>query len=369
MMNLPPLPVEIRAIPTLESFQTTESGDYRTVTVFYATNRIWNGDRTARAAFYGRDPLPEKEVAYGTCQVSIPRTHMPGERETPFIASIPFVSRWAHWFEDPKKHIVLLDVGRLGVNDYFRHVTQRIGASPEKSAFVFVHGFNVSFKDACRQTAQVAWDIGFTGAPLLFSWPSDGATANYVADQEEMSDAVDQLEAFLWRVAKQTGARRVHLIAHSLGSRGLVAALKRMSETRNNPGQVFDQIVMAAADIRVHSFQQERAALAKLAKGTTLYISDNDRALLLSHTLHPKHPRVGEVGNPIVLYSGIDTIDASPVSFSLLGINHSYWSDKIQVLSDLAELFVRKPHPRKNLQERKIAAGVYWTVGKPAPVR
>jgi esterase/lipase superfamily enzyme len=341
-----------------------DSGDsYSTVTVFYATNRQWNGDRTATAPFYG----PKRSaMAYGTCQVSIPPVHTEGERETPFIANVPFLSRFTYRFENPKQHVVLLDVGRLGTDDFFRHVSQRIGASPEKSAFVYVHGYNVSFRDACRQTAQVAFDIKFTGAPMLFSWPSDGALKNYAADEEEILDAVDKLEDFLWRVARDSGAQRVHLVAHSLGSRGLLQALKRMSE-RRRPGRVFDQIVMAAADISVESFQQERGALAALANGTTLYISNSDRALLTSSQIHVGNPRVGAVGNPLVLFSGIDTIDASLVSLSWLGINHSYWSDTLHVLSDIADIFRGKRHPRPYLQERKNGNGVYWVVAKPPP--
>ena len=41
-----------------------------------------------------------------------------------------------------------------------------------KQVFVFVHGFNVSFENALRRTAQIAYDLNFDGAPFLFSWPS-----------------------------------------------------------------------------------------------------------------------------------------------------------------------------------------------------
>ena len=35
---------------------------------------------------------------------------------------------------------------------------------------MFVHGFNVSFADAARRTAQIAYDLAF-GGPGALSWP------------------------------------------------------------------------------------------------------------------------------------------------------------------------------------------------------
>jgi Alpha/beta hydrolase of unknown function (DUF900) len=34
-----------------------------------------------------------------------------------------------------------------------------VAASPSRDAFIFVHGYNVSFPDAARRTAQIAFDL------------------------------------------------------------------------------------------------------------------------------------------------------------------------------------------------------------------
>ncbi|WP_429550866.1 alpha/beta hydrolase [Paraburkholderia sp. MM5477-R1] len=39
---------------------------------------------------------------------------------------------------------------------------------------LFIRGFKVGFVDAARRTAQMAYDLGFDGAPVFFSWPSQG---------------------------------------------------------------------------------------------------------------------------------------------------------------------------------------------------
>ena len=45
---------------------------------------------------------------------------------------------------------------------------------------VFLHGHSVTFGEALRQTAQLAFDLVFEGAPILYSWP---ATEDYVRDK------------------------------------------------------------------------------------------------------------------------------------------------------------------------------------------
>ena len=68
-------------------------------------------------------------------------------------------------------------------------------------------------------------------------------------------------------------------------------------------------------------------------------------------------------------FSGVDTIDASSVNFSLLGINHSYWADKLEVLRDLANVLQKVPQLRPNLKqlELKDVGGKYWLITKPSP--
>ena len=44
----------------------------------------------------------------------------------------------------------------------------------------------------------MTYDFGFPGAPILFSWPSDGSLLRYIADREDAEPA-DQLGAGLGR--------------------------------------------------------------------------------------------------------------------------------------------------------------------------
>src|SRR5439155_20187668 len=126
---------------------------------------------------------------------------------------------------DPSLHVVLLSVDRAHEDEFFRDLTTTVRSSTGKQAFVFIHGYANTFEDAASRTAQIAYDLGFDGAPILYSWPSTGTVTGYPADEATVEWTAPHLKEFLEKVASQTHATTVHLIAHSMGSRALVSAL------------------------------------------------------------------------------------------------------------------------------------------------
>jgi tetratricopeptide (TPR) repeat protein len=111
-----------------------EETSYAVVTVFYATDRK-NTGKTDPAAVYGGDRGP---LTFGGAAVSIPPGHQVGVVETPSIWRL-------EWCNDPDQFVVLLSVDEVDKNKFFEDVAARVKRSDRKSAFVFVHGYNVSF--------------------------------------------------------------------------------------------------------------------------------------------------------------------------------------------------------------------------------
>lgn len=329
---------------------------YTIVSVFYGTDRDVTGD--SRPAFYYG--ATRGALQFGVCQVSIPEDHRVGKLESPFIAKIPLLGGLRHVFEDPEKHVVLLSVGSKGKEVFLLEVRRKIETSDKREAFVFIHGYNVTFEDSCRRTAQIAYDLKFTGAPIAYSWPSDGRTANYVKDETDIEWSTPNFERFLLMVAETTGARTVHLIAHSMGNRALVNALAAIVRSRGeSAAPLFNQVVLTAPDIDAGVFLNLAQAVQKGAERTTLYASSNDVALNASKKIHGA-PRLGEAGPNITVIDGIDTIDVSAVDTSLIG--HGYYADNRTVITDLFELLgLRKPpRERFHLRERQRDGLTYW---------
>jgi len=78
------------------------------------------------------------------------------------------------------------------------------------------------------------------------------------------------------------------------------------------------------------------------------------------------YPRAGEITRPPLLVPGIDTIDASAVDTSLLGVFHQYYADNKTFLSELFSLIRDKtPAERFGLAPVAVGSRVYW-IFKPA---
>jgi esterase/lipase superfamily enzyme len=318
------------------------------IPVFYATDR----DRASEPMLdYSTARNLTGVLSMGRYDVSIPRDHQMGSVERPSI--------WTLWREDPEKHFVVVSRQQQGYEEFYADIRGVVGRSTRKDAFVFVHGFNVAFQDAIFRTAQIAYDLGFDGAPILYSWPSEAKLTpiGYTTDEANNEWTVPHLRWFLEDVAAKTGASRIHLVAHSMGNRALVNALDKMSPSTTKK---FSQIVLTAPDIDASTFVQLADAVRRNGQMATLYASANDRALVASKSLHGAYPRAGDTATGVVIVPGIDTIDVSDIDSNLVG--HFYYGDNSSVISDVFLLITQglPPAQRPRLNATGTAAKRYW---------
>jgi esterase/lipase superfamily enzyme len=290
----------------------------------------------------------------GKCEVSIPRHHQIGELEGPSLLRFEFR-------ENPERHVILLSVQTVSEAKFYSDLGQKADASSSKDIFVFVHGYNVGFDDAARRAAQLAYDLPYTGIPVLFSWPSQNGMLEYTIDETNVEWAVPHLEGFISELVGKFGASRINLIAHSMGNRALTAALRGLANRQVLESR-FREIILAAPDIDADIFRRDIApVLAGLATRVTLYASSNDEALKASKQVHGS-ARAGESGDSIVVVSGIDTIDVSGVDLSWLG--HGYYGGNVTVLKDLFHLLDRgiPPEQRKWLAPTDRDGLKFWVL-------
>jgi esterase/lipase superfamily enzyme len=303
---------------------------------------------------YTTERAAEGRVDVGVCKVTIPRTHQVGEVESPSITRLEVRP-------DAARHVVLQKTERL-VDDRFYDLLQaRTLASSRRELFVFIHGFNVSFEDAARRTAQIHYDLKFEGAPIFFSWPANNKfILTYPADETNVAWSVPHLKQFLLSIVKKSGAQSINLIAHSMGNRALSAALKEIDLELRGQSKLFNQVILAAPDIDADEFRHTIApALQRTARQLTLYASARDDALLASQLVH-RGPRAGDAGSGLVVVQGIDTIDVTAIDSSPWG--HSYYGSSDPVLNDLRTLFTTAVPPRERAWLTPAQRGdlTYW---------
>jgi esterase/lipase superfamily enzyme len=262
----------------------------------------------------------------------------------------------------PARHFVLSSIRALEAALFLRAVEGMLGDSTDRDAFVFVHGFNESFASAAYRTAQLAIDLEFQGVAAFYSWPSMASPLSYIADGTTIERSIDFLAEFLLLVAAKTSVSKIHVIAHSMGNRGLTRALPEALKGLP-PGRqgVFHEVVLAAPDVDAEVFRNQIVpAMCPRVRRTTLYASSRDRALRLSRFLH-RFPRLGLTTDGIFVHPSVETIDASETDLSLIGTRHSVFSQVPAVVSDLKLAVDGQPPPKRpRLQPRTADGKAYW---------
>jgi esterase/lipase superfamily enzyme len=323
---------------------------FAVVRTFFATDRQSTGKNKENETFGGvRSP----SMNYGMCDVSIPHDHRIGELEAPSLFRFEFR-------EDPTKHVVVLKTVTAERNDFFAELSGRIKQSTDSSALLFVHGYNVTFVDAARRTAQMAHDLNFDGAPVFYSWPSQGKTAAYTVDEQNVEWAQTNLQAFLEDFFKQSDAKNIYLIAHSMGNRALTRAAIAFLNKNPDARTRLKEIILTAPDIDAEVFKRDIApALASSGSPVTLYASSTDVALIASKKVHG-YARAGDSGKALLFASGIETVDATGMDTGFLG--HSYFAETRSVLGDIFELIKsgKKANDRFGLEAIDAPNGRYW---------
>ena len=351
------LTFELKLKPPVKTRAPSEP--YTVVRVFYATDRQSVTD--AGSVHYIGIRSAGNTLSYGSCDVSIPSTHTAAEVERPSIWRLEFRA-------DPEKHMILRKVAPELKDAFFGEVSSAVSSSPSREAFVFIHGYNTSFEDAAIRTAQLAYDFGFKGAPIFYSWPSKGSILGYLADESAADETVENLKQFLEDVANRSGATVVHVIAHSMGNRATLPALAQIAaDTKSANYARLSSIVLAAPDVDRDFFLSQIAQLQKPRKNVTLYVSERDQALAASHLLFHKELRAGEGGSASIVLPGIDTVDVSKLSADALG--HSYYGDNSNVVRDIIDFLKGQLAPRPDLSRIPRGNLAYWELMGTASTR
>lgn len=365
----PPAPVTMAPPPpaAAAAVAPAEQTDWDVVPVFYGTDRAVQPN--AQRLVFGSDRA--RKLQLGEAMVTVPKVHQVPNVERPWVVKIPYfdVTIYAEK-EDPKQHFTIKEIKALTKEELLAQVKARLKDSQryKDQAVVFVHGFNTSFDNALYRTAQIAYDLEFDGATFLYSWPSGGAVASYTYDRESAQAAEPYLREFLEMVVKQTGAKSVSVIAHSMGNQPLMDVLRDMKSAAPE-GVAISQVFLAAPDVDADGFSNLALAIKGMAKNVTLYVASNDRALIVSRNFWGSY-RAGDVppAGPLIL-PGIDTIDVTAASTDAFAINHSGYAQNNKLLEDIAELMrtgLRPPELRV-LKPSKVTTGGgdYWRYAAP----
>lgn len=267
-------------------------------------------------------------------------------------------------------------------------------AYSEKSALIYIHGFNQSFDTALGNAAQLAIDLTYsdgrpidnkldprvlyrTGAPILFSWPTytwDDNTAPtekygiYDDDRKRAAVSASKLAEFFQLLIHDGEIESFNIILHSMGNRVFMESIDAIEIAIANTSELENiqfKVIHAASEYGREEYSASLTALDdknsifrnQVFSDVTIYTSSTDQALK-GGDLTTSAGRQCAMGRwspnasssdcrqPFIVGAPISTqhttIDATGFVLSsgdvgsVNDFGHNYYIDSAAVLSDMA---------------------------------
>lgn len=260
--------------------QLDDDGMYRH---YFVTNREFSD---------GDDPFEERATS---TRIGEPTYGSFDARIRPSVG-LGMIINATEWFQNEE---IRLSVSReLDQDAFVEDLRQIVDKSPNRSLLIVIHGFRERFPSALRKTAFIASVLDINTPVLVFDWPGDqgsslrGYRASRAVAQESGADLARVLEVIVDEVQPD----RLSLIANSMGGEVVVAAFSDLYENSawNDDENELDHVVLTAPDVDHTEFNERfRDEIMAFAKDLIVYVSSNDRALLMARLLN-REQRAGE---------------------------------------------------------------------------
>jgi esterase/lipase superfamily enzyme len=360
----------IGPIPTRSAFAgrlpSVPDGDRRRFEIFYATNRAADDDET----FNGRGNRLGSTISTGTFDVRI----------SPYMPIEP----WA-WFD-----LANMEWGgrqALSQEDYLARLRAATQASPNKSLLMIVWGYRDWFQSAALKTAYTAYVLDINTPVLLFDWPGNQGDGprGYRAAREVSAKSAPDLGRELARVLRETGVENLWLMGSSLGCQTICDAfvwLETQPDLLEGKRKV-DHVVLSAPDVAADCFDEKFSERVRaLSRHLTVYVSSNDRALLMSHWLN-RSRRLGRTAGitvppedrtePYEFEEALELLDLQAKGLGLLSVVdatpinrtrnlHHFFTDSPEFFDDLFRHLLQPDNTTsRRLHSVRTQQGVnYW---------
>lgn len=355
--------------------------------VFYATNRErepnpqqirYNNRESERLA------LGLALVGFGSGELSweeLSRASSDPERESPVALSIAGVIEGGYW--DP----AATDDSRSG-GLVFREIREAVASARDRDILIYVHGAKVNFYNSCVFTAQLDHFMGRDMTSIAFAWPTHQNIFAYGLgpDRKRAYRAGQQLARLIERLAAETDARRIHILAWSAGGRVTTEALRVLRQGHPDLDRKalletlrVGTVYLAAADVPRSEFFENFESLNDVAGRIILSATDHDDALMMAQRFMGGGARIGQKGDPIAPEdlaklenaAALEVIDVSSGAidrgFNITG--HRYWIDHPWANTDVV-LAIRSdlPPSDRGLTQSPLASFL-WVMPDDYPER
>ncbi len=202
----------------------------------------------------------------------------------------------SQWFLN--EEIQLVDVRAQEKEAFLSKLRQQVQASSYQSLLVVVHGFRESYSSALRKTAFLAHVLDINTPVLVFDWPGDQGSSlrGYRRARQLAAESGAELARTLELIIKEVQPERLWLLANSMGGQVVADAFSLMHQNSDfsDTQTEIENVVLTAPDVDHETFNNQfKQEILDLAQNVTVYVSSNDRALLVSRLIN-RGLRLGE---------------------------------------------------------------------------
>jgi esterase/lipase superfamily enzyme len=264
----------------MTSSQLADQGMYR---FFYVTNR----NATPQAEHIGDRFGNEREtdLKFGSFDADIQPSLGLGMLINP-----------TEWLQN--EEIQLQNVHSLEHPEFTEQLKQQVAQSPYRGLLVVIHGFREAHESALRKTAFLGHVLDINAPLLLFDWPGDQGSSlgGYRRAHEVASESGAELAEALQMLVREVQPERLWVVANSMGGQVVVEALGALYQQGEfAEGQrAIEHVILTAPDVSRDAFDNQfRDKILALTEHLTVYVSSNDRALLVSRLIN-REARGGE---------------------------------------------------------------------------
>lgn len=336
---------DIAAVPPEDQYRSLadqiaevpDSSSYYKVPVHFATHRKPNDIPVGTAAdpydCYGHKT--SGTLNFGRALVTVPVKRDIGQYEEPTGGLFGNGGSLEKSFTIQSVDIV--GDQKLFVSGVDRDLSTSENLGRRKELLVFLHGYRTTLASGLMRAAQLKVDMKIEGSVVLYSLPSRGTWWAYGGDRDAAADpiAAEHVRDLLLALSKDTGAERIHLVAHSLGSEMLMRALNELWKMEQpNPPKPFGEVIFAAPDVDHQDFVSIVPRITELSERVTVYASQRDLPLMLVSWLVEKS-RAGFDPAKLAGLPNVDSIETTSSWRSSFWGNWGHWDFTEHAVDDV----------------------------------
>ena len=342
--------------------QLAEQGVYR---FFYVTNRRSEPSGGPVEERFGTER--EEVLKFGSFDTEIEPT-----------LGIGMIINPTEWFQN--EEINLKDVQSLDQAAFVQQLRKLVQESPLRSLLVVVHGFREAFPSALRKTAFLGHVLDINTPVLLFDWPGDQGSSlrGYRRARRVAEVSGAELAATLELVIREIQPDRLWLVANSMGAQVVADAFSLLYQESDlaDADTEIEDVILTAPDVGHEEFDQRfKEEIKALANNLTVYVSSNDRALLMSRIVNWERRHGESTLSPDMLEEAVrvaDLIEPDDQQITLVDVTpvnrtRNFHNFSLETPEFFDDLFLRltdpdTPQSRLLYQVKTPDGTIYWVL-------